>query len=155
MKPRPVQTRHVVLNIETGELCDSPSHYDTASHALWDELYAILRGTEAPFYKRVKGVVNIECQASYCMQKGILFELLIEMECADGQVADLSKPALQKVLNGHWGEGAVVASKKVVPPIVQHVVEELKEAPVTFAVMAPEAAYTGALPEAVSAPEPV
>jgi hypothetical protein len=146
MKPRTVQSRHIILMIETGEMCDSADHYDTASHALWDELYVILRGAEAPFYKRVKGVTNIECQASYCMQKGIKFELLLEMECTDGQIADLSKPVLQKVLNNHWGRGALVCSKKVVPTnvptIVQQALFELNGAPATFAVMegAPAAA---------------
>ena len=144
MKPRTVQSRHIILLIETGEICDSAEHYDTASHTLWDELYVILRGTEAPFYKRVKGVTNIECQASYCMQKGIKFELLLEMECTDGQIADLSKPVLQKVLNNHWGRGALVASKKVVPTnvptIVQQALFELNGAPATFAVMAAPAA---------------
>jgi len=142
MKPRQVQQRHIILMIETGEICENADHYETASHALWDELYVILRGAEAPFYKRVKGVTNIECQASYCMQKGIKFELLLEMECADGFAADLSKPALQKVLNQHWGKGAQVASKKVVPTnvpsIVQQALFELNSAPATFAVMAHE-----------------
>lgn len=139
MKPRTVQSRHILLQIETGHLCENAEQYDTASHTLWDELYIILRGAHAPFYKRVKGVTNIECQASYCLQKGIKFELLLEMECSDGQIADLSKPALQKVLNSHWGNTALVASKKVVPThvpnIVQHALFELDCAPATFAVM--------------------
>lgn len=139
MQQRKVQQRHIILIIETGELCQSAEHYDTASHTLWDELYVILRGAEAPFYKRVKGVTNIECQASYCMQKGIKFELLLEMECDGGFAADLSKPALQKVLNAHWGKGALVASKKVVPTnvptIVQQALFELDHAPATFAEM--------------------
>lgn len=144
MKPRQIQQRHILLTIETGEKCQSADHYDTASHTLWDELYVILRGSDAPFYKRVKGVTNIECQASYCMEKGIKFELLLEMECSDGFAADLSKPMLQKVLNNHWGKGALVASKKVVPTnvpaIVQQALFSLENAPATFAEMAPAAA---------------
>lgn len=139
MKPRHVQTRHVVLLIETGEICANAEHYDTASHVLWDELYVLLRGAEAPFYSRVKGVTNIECQASYDMQKGITFELLLELDCVDGQTANLSKPTLQKILNNHWGKGATVVSKKVVPTnvpvIIQQALFELEQAPATFAVM--------------------
>jgi hypothetical protein len=139
MKPRFIQTRHIILVIETGEICATPEHYDTASHALWDELYAILRGANAPFYKRVKGVTNIECQASYCMHKGVTFELLLELDCVDGQAADLSKPVLQKILDTHWGKGALVASKKVVPTSVPNIIQQalfaLEQAPATFAVM--------------------
>ena len=116
MKRRQVPTtRHVVLVVETGEICANAEHYDTASRVLWDELYAILYGAEAPFYKRVKRVANIEGQANYCMHKGITFEMLIEMDCVDGQCADISKPVLQAVLTSHWGKGALVASKKAVP----------------------------------------
>lgn len=134
---KPPQTRNILLNIETAEKCQNPEQYDTASHALWDELYIILRGADTPFYKRVKAVTNIECQASYSSEKGVLFELLVELESTDGQIADLSKPALQKVLNTHWGEGALVASKKVVPnqmpTLVQQALAELNKAPATFA----------------------
>ena len=146
-----VGQRHFVIIIETGQLCANVTEYDKASHDFWTELYAILRRAESPFYKRVKTVSNIECEASYCMEKGLTYTLLIEVECVATGIADLSKPGLEKVLIKYWGPRAQVVSKSVVPSQTSSLIQQaqvmLERTPVTFAhVGAPEDASTEAAP---------
>ena len=104
--------RHIFLRLTTGEICRDPDEYALCAQARWDDLYRALSDSTAPFYKRVKAVNNIECEALY-EASGVVFELLLELE-SDWGMPDLAKPLLQKTMEDLCTDGRV-ESKRVVP----------------------------------------
>ena len=103
--------RYIVLRIATGEMCDTADHYQDAVQARWNELFAQLSKSDAPFYRDVREVCNVECEATY-EADGIRFELLLELE---GARADVSKTDLGRVVRGLFADGKVLL-KRTVPP---------------------------------------
>ena len=78
--------RHIVLRIGTGELCADPDQYQVAVQERWAELYGQLSNASAAFYRGVREVCNIECEATY------------ERWREGGRVQDRSRPGRARPL---------------------------------------------------------
>jgi hypothetical protein len=104
--------RHIYLKIGTGEICRDAAQYTECAQARWAELHALMQKADAPFYKRVSAVTNLECEALY-EEGGLVFELLVELDGTDG-APDISKPLFQKAI-AQLVASASVLVKKVVP----------------------------------------
>lgn len=107
--------RHVLLKIATGEACKDAEDYEQCAAARWSDLYAVLASADSPFYRNVQVVDNIECEAMYEHEHGLVFELLISLESTTAGSPDISKPILRKAVVGMFAAGEVLL-KKVVPP---------------------------------------
>ena len=114
--------RHIVLRIGTGELCADPDQYQVAVQERWAELYGQLSNASAAFYRGVREVCNIECEATY-ERAGIQFELLLEL---DGEKADVSKTDLGRVVRGLFCDGKVLL-KRTVPPTPSNLLDTPQE----------------------------
>ena len=114
--------RYIVLRIATGEMCDTADHYQDAVQARWNELFAQLSKSDAPFYRDVREVCNVECEATY-EADGIRFELLLELE---GARADVSKTDLGRVVRGLFCDGKVLL-KRTVPPTPSNLLDTPQE----------------------------
>jgi hypothetical protein len=106
-------TRHIVLRVQTGEQCADADQYAVAVSARWSELCGALREPGASFYKHVREISNIECEATY-ERDGIQFELLLELEPLGG-VPDVSKPELGRAVRALFADGKVLLKRAVQP----------------------------------------